>query len=946
MRQIRPATAGCATVVLIASLALAACAPRTNIKHDAPPIKTIGRSDAPPKDKLIIEQSPPVEAQPELALDNYRKLLELDASPDVRAEATRRIADLQVQVEDQRGNNPDEAAKAVAESIKLYKQLLKERPNDPQNDGVLYQMARAYQNSGQTSEAIDTLFRLEKEYPLSNLALDAHFRSAELLYLQKRYAEAEKEYAAVMSFGQSNVFYEPAQYKYGWAQFKQGKYEEDIGTFFTILDRDLPPDAPDEPTAALDKVKPEKADMARDALRVTSLSFAELGGGKAINQYYASHPEPRFSALIYNALGETFLAKQRYTDAANTYAAFIAQHPLDERAPQFQSKIIDANENGGFTDTVIAEKERYANTYAPDAPYWAKRQPTDAVMTSLRKYLDDVAKYHHALAQADPKGHHGEFLVAADWYRKILKIYPKDAQAPAINLLLADALLDGGQTRAAAEEYTHTAYNYPKHAKSEDAAYAAVQAYEKLAGEVPPDQKNDALKLAIDSGLKLADTYPDHPQKLPVLTRAAEDLHTVGDLPQAVTVAARVIQARPPATAELRRSAWAVTADSQYALAHYADSEAAYRQLLGLIPNTDPAYQVAVEQLAASIYKQADAARSAGDLRAAAEGFLRVGKSAPTASIRPTADYDAAAAYMQLKDWGNAEQVLEAFRRRYPDHKLIPDVDKKLAVAYQSDNKPQAAAIAYQRIAARTTETAAVRSDAAWAAAQLYDKAKLPNEAAQAYESYVAQYPLPFDRALDARERLSQIYLAQHDTARYQGSLRALIDMDAKAGPNRNERSRALAARASLEIGRSQAATANAIRLSLPLKASLAARKQATETAIRTLTQAANYGFADVATAATYELGNIYQQFSKALMQSERPPGLKGEELEQYNLLLEEQADPFDTKAIQTHEINLQRLRANVYDEWVAKSVDALAKLSPAHYGKIEQRDASYDTLR
>jgi hypothetical protein len=62
--------------------------------------------------------------------------------------------------------------------------------------------------------------------------------------------------------------------------------------------------------------------------------------------------------------------------------------------------------------------------------------------------------------------------------------------------------------------------------------------------------------------------------------------------------------------------------------------------------------------------------------------------------------------------------------------------------------------------------------------------------------------------------------------------------------------------------------------------------------------------------------------------------------------LLEEQAEPFDQKAIQTHEVNLQRLKSGVFDEWVAKSAEALAEMSPAKYGKLEQKEASDDDAK
>ena len=71
-------------------------------------------------------------------------------------------------------------------------------------------------------------------------------------------------------------------------------------------------------------------------------------------------------------------------------------------------------------------------------------------------------------------------------------------------------------------------------------------------------------------------------------------------------------------------------------------------------------------------------------------------------------------------------------------------------------------------------------------------------------------------------------------------------------------------------------------------------------------------------------------------MASERPKNLKGEELQEYNTLLEEQVDPFEEEAIKAHEINTVRAKDSVYDEWVQKSFKVLAELKPARYGKTE----------
>ena len=57
-----------------------------------------------------------------------------------------------------------------AEAIKLYTTLLKAYPDYPRNDQVLYQLARAYETTGQPEQALATLDRMVEKYPRSSAA--------------------------------------------------------------------------------------------------------------------------------------------------------------------------------------------------------------------------------------------------------------------------------------------------------------------------------------------------------------------------------------------------------------------------------------------------------------------------------------------------------------------------------------------------------------------------------------------------------------------------------------------------------------------------------------------------------------------------------------------------------------------------------------------------------
>jgi hypothetical protein len=123
-------------------------------------------------------------------------------------------------------------------------------------------------------------------------------------------------------------------------------------------------------------------------------------------------------------------------------------------------------------------------------------------------------------------------------------------------------------------------------------------------------------------------------------------------------------------------------------------------------------------------------------------------------------------------------------------------------------------------------------------------------------------------------------------------------------------------------------------------------KKARLEESLKAYTVAADYGVADVTTAATYQIAALYQDFGKALVNSQRPKKLSKLELEQYNVMLEEQAYPFEEKATELHELNARRTTNGIYDQWVKSSFKALGEIRPLRYGKTERSEGAVDAIR
>jgi tetratricopeptide (TPR) repeat protein len=382
-----------------------------------------------------------------------------------------------------------------------------------------------------------------------------------------------------------------------------------------------------------------------------------------------------------------------------------------------------------------------------------------------------------------------------------------------------------------------------------------------------------------------------------------------------------------------------VIAHANFDLQNYAEAERAYVRLRGLPVENQKARQEIEERIGASVYKQAEAQQASGNTEAALASFLRVGQAAPKASVRSNATYDAAALLMRSAQYDGAIRVLEGFRVSFPEHEFSDDVTQKLAVAYLESGQSDKAAAEFEQIATLDMDASVLR-EAQWRAAELYEQAGKASKAGRAYAQFIEQFPYPIDESIEARQRLADLSLAAGDYKARRQWLQSIIAADASAGAQRNDRSRYLAATASLEMAEPLRDAFVAVKLKVPLPQSLKLKKSRMEIALAAYNKAAAYAVSDVTTAATYEIAQLYYSLSQDLMASERPGELDPDALEQYEILLEEQAFPIEEKAIELFEANTARVSEGIYDDWVRKSFGQLALLMPARYAKPERRES------
>jgi TolA-binding protein len=887
-----------------------------------------------------------VTASESTAMASYQKFLALQQTdPKLRAEAMRRLGDLNLDAGDlQRMESELSSIDANgAEAIKLYTTLLSIYPDYEHNDEVLYQLARAYDTTGQPDQALHTLDLIVQRYPGARDIDEVQFRRGELLFSARRYPEAQQAYAAVIARGAASPYYVQSLYKGGWSLYKESLPEQSLPLFARLLDCELL--APDGGVRPLTDLRRADRELVEDSLRVMSITFSQDSGAQSIERFVGQYGARPYDSLLYSRLGDLYVVKQRYQDAASTYLAYVDSNPQSDAAPDLADRAIRAYSKGGFSQLVFQAKKDFVEHYGFDSPYWRTRKRADhpEVVAELETNLRDVATYDHAMAQRTHDVR--DYAQAARWYRQYLDFFPAARDAAELNHRLADALFAAQHYADAAAEYEHTAYNYSRNPQSESAGYAALTAYQKAESGLSGSALAGLQRRAIDSGVRFAQAFPDHPDSAGVLTRADEAVFAAGDMPRAVEIAGILLARNPPADEAKRRIAWTIVGQADYNQGKFAEAEPALIQARELAASDPKMSADLTERIAATVYKQGAAKRQAGDGEGAVSDFLRVEQVAPGSPICATALYDASAELIRLKNWGRAVQVLQDFRARFPHHALSADVDDKLAVAYAGANQPMQAAQQFETIAAESAQTPAVRKEGLRRAADLYVQAHDIPRAMTVLEKLISQYPTPLTDAEEERQQLADFAEKGGDLTTRDHWYREIVKVDAEAGTERTARTHYLAAKAQLALAAEPRDDFRAVRLTLPLARTLKAKRKAMERAMAAYRLAAAYGVAEVTTAATFEMAGLYQTLSHDVLASERPRGLSGQELDEYNSLLEDQVFPFEEQAIKIYGLNAARASQGVYDEWVRKSFDALAQLDPARYGKTELMSDVVTTL-
>lgn len=644
----------------------------------------------------------------------------------------------------------------------------------------------------------------------------------------------------------------------------------------------------------------------------------------------------------------------------------IAQN-IDYLLSRRQSKQA-SNQNGNLNNALDSQSQTgfvRQNTSQAQNTAWARASNEDLLNLSMQAYAN-----------------------ARDYYENYIRTFNSSPNVAPMRFYLAEALLALGEYEAAIEAFETYAYidDLRASATSElsapaavEAAYAALLVYQKIANANTTvadatdtrstSSFNAPLSLRQQSQATFAERFGDDKRAYVVVLTLMQDLFAQENYLPAQQWAGWLLnkkaiqQSQPYLTNNMHESALLVMAHSYFAMDVFDEAENAYRVLLATLATNDSRREGIVDRLAASLYKQAETilvskqldtaslqargVTSKSELSEVQVSNLQKGlallqsvvQETPLSQFSVAAQYDSAIYQLVLEQWPLAIATFIDFRQRYPKHPLSTGIEDQLFYAYQqTEDWPKLADIMLRKYQQQpNTETGRL---ALYQGAEYFDKANNRAKALDTYRRYAHQYPMPLADANEARFKLSEFYLASGEDSKRRFWLNKIVQAHKDILANQAElispRAVYLASMSAMVFAKDADTAYTRIKLTQPLDKSLQRKQQALKKAISEYDTVISFGSAEYVTAANYALANLYTTLADDLMDSSRPEGLSALELSQYEILLEEQAYPFEETAIELHEKNTVRVQSGIYDDWVKASFEALKNKMPGRYNKPE----------
>lgn len=847
-------------------------------------------------------------------------------------------------------------------ALALYRSILAQDSSFAHQDAVLFNAGMIQLDAGEP-EAQRFFEDLVTRYPASSYAQNAHLRLGDLLFADRQYAECVARYREAAAGSDSSLKL-IALYKMGWAHYNEDHFLEAADAFRLVLDLY-------ESSAGASL----SVDVESEAEAYMIHALAQAGGAPAFQKYFDGIGKRPYEMRLLLAMGQHFRRFSLLAEAAAADRLCIQRFPLAPEALTSAERLTDTHRRANQAALERESLTEFAPHFAPGSA-WAQAQTSDSVRTAgstfSRTSWRSLALHHHN--EARQSGSSEEWKNALTLDRMLIEKWPNDPDAPLFELQAGEASTRLGEYKQALDHYANAA-------KTDRDSVARVALWQRVAvtdtwyettrkASKPGADAlgSDALaKDVLDAADAYLTRYPADSTSADVMWRQGNLAFAHGWFERAAGDLEKLSTRHPgdtraPVAASLR-------ADALFRLERYDAAGAAFEAALvsARAAGRDSLAKRAAQAIPVCYYRHAESAVKADSSAYAkyAPLFEKVAERWPDYELAHVAQYRAALAYLKAERRDEGVRAMRVLISRFPKSEYVKDAYLQIASTWEAGGDHEKAGRAYADFSARYPDDENA-DEGILKAADHFAAGGLESEADTLRLSYLEKYPEDVEAGATILEAFARREVSKIGPGRpistllpapstpaakpgKKGSAKGKAQTSSKENAAKQKKetasgsylarylkhverhpeyaSRPLIAQVRFLEGEESRARYDGARLSQPLKESIPIKKALLDSTLARYRRAVDVGEPEWAHAAGYRIGETLVAFGDALVKSERPAGLAGDDLLAYDEVLRKESQPFFDRGEQVWaDVLKQNDKEAPADTWITQAQNSLWK--------------------
>lgn len=854
------------------------------------------------------------------SIELYRSLLSTypDNTSDYMAEASFRLAELLFETERERIRLILETEGETTEilpdfnaAIQAYARVIEKFPRHPLKEDALYGLAYCYTEQGDPDQAADGYARLIQAFPGTRYSVEINMRLGEYYFTMEDLTRAIIHYRYVVESG-GPEYVEKALYKQGWCYYNLDRYEEAKDSFFAVLD--------------LNKSGELSIDsLVYESMDIIARSYTESGGTPALIRRIRIRSADHYSSHILYKLADLYRERSLFPEAIGTFRTYIELFPSGGSMPEVLKLMRETYHIRGDTLASLELSEIFRQYIGPETTWYGKATPErrEQAISLILNNLETAAKRRRARSQT--AGRETELNLTLKDLTGYEEIAGDDSPCR-IKYLKGIVLTEIDRF----PEAVHVLNDLAVENRCPELAERAILASTDY--QINTYDKSGTVDLTLFENTVniLSDVSSGNPVTPRAILALGEITLNNDDLPGARSHFSLLIR-NYQTTPESDRARLLI-ARTFFKETNYRQAAAWFRE--SWRKTRDDAIGEEAHRLQVySLFKYAEELSSTGKTTEAAERFEAIHRQFPDSDVAQVSLYNAGKLYRSIGLERKATSLFETLAATYTDSEFASEALQMSVLILEALGDPIRAADDSMVLAARSHGKE--REAALLKAAQLYSAGNAPGQAASSRTLYIEEFTEPVEELSRQLFRLGRDLETVGDWDSALAAYTRNVTLQRKIPGNQVLTT--FAARSQLRIAERSFSHYKDYHITPPIDKTVVRKRDMLQIVIRDFVAAGHYRTADVITASNYFIGRALELFKEDILSSPKPEGMTTADMEEYELLLQEMAFPFEAKALDAYRVNIQRsVKLELLDAWIEKTFERMAELAPWSYLRSE----------